>query len=220
MSDSSVSPSNDSALESLEAPISVSVAVLGAPESKSMETVQSTLSSLELSTKESPHIDDDYLDGLSPSFGEVHYETVDMNAARAKFSSTSSKQTTEERVSPRRPPPTGLGGGAGIPAAGSITGSPVGRTAVSETKPVSLKPEDNPAFAEVKVCHKKTWYPLRDLICATKQNPGVFEGIDFSAKELLLNEEGFKTVFGVTYDEFSSKGKWVQSQEKKRVGLF
>ena len=203
----------------------ISEASTVSPSSASAEVkLSETLASLGL--KESSPLDSttDYFEGSTPSFGEVHYETVDMSAARAKFSSSlSPKSNVEEKISPRRPPPTGLGGGAGIPAAGSITGSPVGRTTTTgadAAKTTPVKPEDNPAFADITVCHKKTWYPLRDLIVATKANPGVFEGIDFSAKELLLNEEGFKKVFGTSYDEFSAKGKWVQSQEKKKLGLF
>jgi hypothetical protein len=35
----------------------------------------------------------------------------------------------------------------------------------------------------------------------------------------MLNEQGFKAVFGISHEEFSAWGKWKQSQEKKKYGL-
>jgi len=197
-------------------PISITAPSVSSSSSSSASSSSSSFSSSSL-------LDD--LDVGTPTTGEVAYEAVNMSAARAKFSLTASasvKPGVTDKISPRRPPPTGLGGGAGIPAAGSITGSPVGRLSegVAGVAVTSPKPADDPALADVKVYHNKTWYPLKDLILATKKDPGVFEGIDFAAKELLLNEEGFKQVFKTTYDEFSQLGKWKQSTEKKKFGLF
>ena len=90
---------------------------------------------------------------------------------------------------------------------------PQQRAAAAEAPPAAAAPS-------VTVFHKGSWLPLADLVAATTKNPGAFEGIDFTAKEQMLNEEGFKAVFGITYEEFSAMGKWKQAQEKKKYGLF
>ena len=138
------------------------------------------------------------------NLGEVHYETVSMSAAKARFSATS---TTPQSIGP---PAAARRAGAWKAAEGAAeaAGGAAGGGAAAAPAPT------------VTVFHKGVWHPLADLVAATSKNPGAFAGIDFSEKELMLNEEGFKAVFGITYDEFSAWGKWKQSQEKKKHGLF
>ena len=139
--------------------------------------------------------------GTPVNLGEVHYETVSMSAAKARFSSTNVGPTTVSTLSPRR--------------AGTWTSKAAEGGGASEGAAAAAA-----APAPVTVYHKGVWHPLADLVAATSKAPGAFEGIDFSAKELMLNEQGFKAVFGLSYDEFSAWGKWKQSQEKKKHGLF
>jgi hypothetical protein len=142
------------------------------------------------------------------SLGEVSYSSPSMAAARALFSAP--KAAAAPVPSPRKGGPSAaalkLGGGGAKAAAAAAA---AGEAAAAEV-----------AGPPITVYHKGVYYPLADLVAATRQSPGVFSGIDFNEKELMLNEEGFRAVFGMTHDEFLQMGKWKRDLKKKEKGLF
>ena len=137
----------------------------------------------------------------SKSFGEVSYASPSMASARALFAA---------------PKPAAVMPARRTPSAAALKLGGGGAAKVEEAAP----PPAEPAGPPITVYHKGVYYPLAELIAATRQNPGVFAGIDFSEKETLLNEESFRAVFGMPFEEFSAMGRWKRDLKKKEKGLF
>jgi hypothetical protein len=141
--------------------------------------------------------------------GEVSYSSPSMAAARALFAAP--KASPAPAPSPRREGPSAAAlkfGGGGAKAKADDAAAAAAAAAAE------------PAGPPVTVYHKGAYYPLAELVAATRQNPGNFAGIDFNEKELMLNEEGFKAVFGMSHEEFLQLGKWKRDQKKKEKGMF
>lgn len=59
-----------------------------------------------------------------------------------------------------------------------------------------------------------------ELKAAKSGIDGPVSDIQWSAKEVYLSDAEFKTVFGVSREEFNKFPGWKKTAEKKRVGLF
>ena len=150
-------------------------------------------------------------DGKAGAAGEVSYSSPSMAAARALFAAP--KAAPAPVPSPRREGPSAaalkFGGGGAKAKADDAAAAAAASAAAAE-----------PAGPPVTVYHKGAYYPVAELVAATRQSPGAFAGIDFNEKELMLNEEGFKAVFGMSHAEFLQLGKWKRDQKKKEKGMF